>query len=203
MHSSTEKHSFLTTYELWWVALTALALLLIGNARFLLERLGLINASSVVHQQVAQTVGTGLGRLDTFTITPTVVTFLVWGGAGLILFSIIQGLLRASGTVQFERDLSSDRYIHPAGFSRASYWRRVIENTVISFVLLALLVTGAVGYVVYITPVSIDYLQVFLLNISLHTLPDLLASILVACTGTLVLYCLLKLAIWHHRLVIR
>jgi hypothetical protein len=198
-----ERQLFLSTFELWCIALVSLALLIAGSAQVFLERYGLIGSSAEIHRQLTSQVSSGLSVLDSFTVTPAVVTFITWGLIGLVLFSVIQAAARASGIVRFERDLSSNRYVHPQNFDRATYWRRIVTDTLLSFVLLALLVAAAVMYVVFAVPVSFVYVQRFLLHVSLpHTL-DLLAGLFTIFVGTTALYWLIKLAAWHHHLANR
>lgn len=202
MHTK-ERQLLLSAFELWCVALVSLGLLIVGNARIFLERYGLIGSSAEIHRQLTSQVSSGLSVLDSFTVTPALVTFITWGMIGLVLFSIIQAAVRASGIVRLERDLSSNRYVHPQNFDRGVYWKRIATDAVLSFVLLALLVAAAVMYVVFAVPVGFAYVQRFLLHISLPHTFDLLAGLFTIFVGTALLYWLIKLAVWHHHLANR
>jgi len=188
-----------TTFELWCVACCAAALLLAGNAKLLLEHYNLISSSTVVGQELSDRFTSGLGVLDSFSLTPGLVTFTVWGAIGLIVFSLAQAVLRASNALHYERDLGSNRYVHPESFSRERYWQRVAQDSLASFGLLCLLAVAGGFYLLCIVPVSFFYLQGFLLHLSLSRLMNALLGIFTAFAGTLGLYIILKLVLWHHR----
>ena len=199
MPSSTEPRPFFSIFEFWWIALAAFVLLIAVDGRTILGRMNLVDASDVVHTQVSQTVGSSLGLLDAFAITPTVITFVVWGVAGLVLFSIIQGMIRAGNAVKFEHDLGSDRYVHPAGFRSGVYWRRLVVSALLSFVLIVLLITAASLYAFTVVPVCAEYTQQFILQPSLLGVLNALLGVVAAIAGAVVVYGLLKLVLWHHR----
>jgi hypothetical protein len=193
-------HSYsLSSFELWCIALGSLAVLIAGNARALLGRYGLLNSSQVVGQQLSGRLTSGLGTLDSFSITPGLVTLIVWGGVGMAIFSLTQAILRASATVSFQRQLGSNRFVHPSNFNRRDYWRQVLTHTVVSFGLLALLVLVAGLYLLFVAPVSFYYSQAFLLDISLAHLPSLALGLFTVFAGTAALYGAAKLVRWQQR----
>jgi hypothetical protein len=156
-----------------------------------------------VHDQLAHRVASGLDVLDNFTFTPAIVTFVTWGLIGLVLFSLVQSLMRASGTLQFERDLSSNRYIHPQNFKRSTFWRHIIIDTTISFALLAVLAASAIMYLLFIVPVGFAYVQRVLVQFSLSNMLVCLVGAFTIFSGTLLLYLLLKITVVHYRFSIR
>jgi len=189
----------LSNLEVWSVSLVALALLLAGESHLLLQKLGLMSSSAIVSGQVSSKVGSGLQVLDSFRITAGLVTFMVWGVVGLITLSIIRGIMQATGTIKFESELSSNRYVHPQGFDRDRFWKRVVVDTTLSFVLLLLLIAGAVAYVAIALPFSLNHARRFILSLSASTIINLLVGFVIIIFSTLALYYLLKLVMWHHR----
>lgn len=181
------------------VAFVALLVVLLGNAKDLLNHYGLASSSKVVQAHIGSKVGDGLGKLDHFSLTTSVVTFAIWGVVGLIAFSVLQAALRVSGEVKYEEEVSSNQYVHPAGFSRQGFWRQIVISALISFGLLLLLAVVAVLYLVYFLPHGFTYARRFLLNASLLGVGDLLLGLLIVSVGTYILYFCLKLVIWHHR----
>jgi len=185
--------------ELGYVALVVCVLLAVGNAKLILERAGLISSAALIGQQVSTKATWGLNVLDTFRFTASVVNLIVWGATGLIIYSTLQAVVRGLRSVAYARDFDSKRYIHPQNFTHSEYWRQVVADAVLSFVLLALLALGAILYVVVVVPASFAYIQRFILKPGLTTALDPLISIVVAFIGTTVLYLLLKLVIHHYR----
>jgi hypothetical protein len=189
-----------SVYEYWYLGLASLAVLIAGNAKVLLQHFGLINSSGVVGERVSDTVGSGLRVLDTFNATPGVVTFITWGVIGLILFSLVQTFVRASGYIEFEREVGSNRFVHPANFSRRRYWRTILLHAFLSFGLIILLLIYAALYVLFVVPVASLYLQRVLIVSDPSRLLDLALCIFVTGAGTFVLYFILKAVLWQHRI---
>lgn len=185
-------------YEYWYITLAALVVLVTGNAKILLQHFGLMNSSYIVGDHVSNTVGSGLHVIDDFNATPGIVTFITWGVIGLVVFSLLHALRKASGAIDFEREVGSNRFIHPTNFSRRRYWRTILVNTFLSFGLITLLLFGIVLYVLFVVPVASLYLQRFLIVSSLARLLDLAVSLLIVGTGTLAVYFILKAVLWHH-----
>jgi hypothetical protein len=188
-----------SAFEVWCVSLGALALLVAGNAKIFLQRYDLISSSAVVHQQLSSTVGSGLGVLDSYSFTPGLVTFMTWGIIGLFTFSLVQAFVRASGVIKFEREVGSNRYVHPQNFSQDSYWKRIVTDSAVSFALLVLLGVVAMMYLLFVIPVGFIYAQRFLLHAQVGTIVSLLLGVFTVFVGTAILYLLLKLVILHHR----
>jgi len=198
MQHPASRPFLLSKFELWCLSLSSLGLLIVGNARLFLERYGLVSSSHVVGQELSGHFTSGLGVLDSFSITPGLVTLIVWGGIGMIIFSLTQAIMRASAAVSYQRELSSNRFVHPAGFDRQTYWRQILKHTALSFGLLALLALATALYLLFVIPVSFYYTQTFLLAVSLNHLPSLLVGLFAALVGTTVLYYIAKLLRWQH-----
>jgi hypothetical protein len=196
----TQENPFVPSiYEYWYLFLAAVAVLIAGNARVLLQHYGLIASSNIVGDRVSSTVGSGLRAIDTFSATPGVVTFMTWGIVGLILFSLVQAFVKASGVIDFEREVGSNHFVHPDNFNRRNYWRTILLNTFLSFGLTVLLLIGTMLYVLFVVPVASLYLQRFLIVSSMGRVLDLVLSLFVVSTGTFALYFIVKAVLWQHR----
>jgi len=189
----------ISIYEYWYIGLAAAAVLLAGNAKVLLDHFGLISSSTIIGDHVGSTIGAGLHVIDAFSATPGVVTFITWGIIGLVLFSLVQAFFKASGYIEFQREVGSSRFIHPANFSSSKYWRTVLLNTFLSFGLIVLLLMTIVLYVLFVVPVSSLYLQRFLIVSFPTRLIALVISLFVISAGTFMLYFILKAVLWQHR----
>lgn len=194
------KKLFPSAFELWCVVAVSAAILVAGNAKVLLQKLGLISSSSVVSQHVSSTVGNSLVTFDSYSITPGLVTFITWSIIGLVTFSIAQAFVRASGMIKFEREVSSNQYVHPQNFKRDSYWKNIATDTVVSFVSLSLLAVGFTMDVLYVLPTSFTDIQRFLLDPSTTNAASLAVGIVAVLASTTVVYLLFKVVAWRHRL---
>jgi uncharacterized BrkB/YihY/UPF0761 family membrane protein len=188
-----------SSFELWCVALCSLTLLLGGDAKILLARLGLVSSADVVGRQLSGQVTSGLSALDSLSLTPGLVTLIVWGAVGMVIYSFIQALQRASASVKDTREVSSNRFIHPKNFDRRAYWRQVLVHTGASFGLLLLLALLAGLYLFYAIPVGFYYTQVFIQQMGVSQVPNLLLGLFVVLTGTTALYYVIKLVRWQRR----
>jgi hypothetical protein len=185
--------------ELWYVAFTAFALLMIGNGKLMLEKAGLIGSAHLIGAQVSTKLLWGNNLLDTFHFTANAVSLVFWGATGLIIYSSLQAMMTSLREFQYKRDFDSNRYIHPQWFTHQGYWKQVVSDAVLGFVLLALFAAGAFAYVVVVVPDSFAYFHRFILHPSLSTVLYLPLSFVVAFVAAVVLYILLKLVIRHHR----
>jgi hypothetical protein len=185
--------------ELGYIAIVVCVLILVGNAKLILERAGLISSATLIGQQVSTKASWGLNALGTFRFTASVINLIVWGVMGLVIYSTLQAVIRGLRTIEYTRDLDSRLYTHPQNFTHRAYWRQVVVDALLGFVLLALLATSAILYVVVVVPASFAYIQRFILKPGLTTALDPLASLAVAFVGTVILYLLLKLVIRRHR----
>lgn len=186
--------------ELWSLVFIAGAILVLGNITLFLTYYGLSGSSNLLNEQLSHRVKSGLEVVDSFSITPTVVTFLTWVIAGIIVLSLGHAIANMSQTIKFEREVSSNSYIHPQNFRRGTYWRNIVVGTVWSFILLVCLAAGILLYLAFVIPISYSYTQQFLLTLHLRDVPYMLLGIFIMFTGTLLLYLLGKATYVHYRL---
>jgi hypothetical protein len=184
--------------EVGGIAFASLLIVLIGNAKDLLNYYGLISSSDVIQSQLSSSFGSGLSKLDSFSVTPTVVTFGIWGLVGLTTLSIVQAILRVTGEIAYEKQVSSNDYIHPGNFSRQSYWAQITFHTLISLALWVLLAGVALAYLFGVIPLGFTYARHFLLHATLPGIGYLLLGLTLVFVGTLALYTCLKLVMRHH-----
>ncbi len=191
-----------SSIELWYVALVAGILVLLGNGKLLIEKLGLIDSAQLIGGQVTTTVTAGLTTLSTLQFTASVANMIVWGATGLLIYSALQALVRGLRTIQYERDFDSNRYIHPQSYTHKAYWRQLVLDAILGFVLLVLLVVGAILYIVVAVPASFAYIQVFIVRPTLAIAYYPIVGVVIAFAATTLLYLLIKLVIRHHRISI-
>jgi hypothetical protein len=185
--------------ELWYVGFAACALILVGNGKLILERAGLIGSAHLIGQQVSTKVISGTALIDTFRFTAGAINLIVWGATGLIIYSGLQSLVQGLRTIEYERDFDT-RYIHPQGYTHQAYWRQIIGNALLGFVLMGLLIAAGFIYISIAIPDSFAYVQRFILQPSIPGLINPFLGFDIAFIATAILYLILKLVIRHHRL---
>jgi len=200
MRRSPLSRIFPDPIQLSYVALITCIIVLCGNAKLLLQRAGMLSSASLIGQQVSNKATAGIDSLSTFRFTGTVITSLIWGGTGLIVYSILQATRRAVRMAAYRREFDSQQYAHPQQFTHESYWRQIIIDTILGFLLLAFLIVGFILYVVVALPASFTFAQRFILRPGITTLIDPLISFVIAFIATTVLFLVLKLVIRHHRI---
>lgn len=176
-----------------------LLILLVGNAHDLLQRYGLLSSSQVVNSQLHHVVGSGLGWLDSKQATTNIVTFAIWGVVGLVAFSLVQTLLRATGKIRYEKEFSTNRYVHPSEFRSDSFWRQVGTSMVVSMLLIILSVVSLLLYILAALPASFTFARRLLLQPSIAHIGDFAVGFLGLFGCTLVVYLLLRLTVRQHR----
>jgi hypothetical protein len=187
------------TFELWCLTVASLAILLVGNMRFLLARYGLVESSELINTQINARLKTGLHLLDSFSATATAITFVLWVLAGIITISLVNTFAHASEVLRFEQDVSSNKFIHPRNFDPRRYWRHIFVGTVWSFILFCMLALGVVLYMAIVIPVSFSFIQRFLLSLHLGDIPYMLLGLGAVFGGTVVIYMLIKSIVLQHR----
>jgi hypothetical protein len=187
------------TVELGYTMLITCVVILLGNAKLILEKVGLLSSADLIEQRFSTKVTTGFDSLSSFRFTGSVLQGIIWGVVGLIVYSMLQTIWQAARTATYRRGFDSKQFIHPKQFTHDLYWRQILTDTALGFTLLVLLVLGAILYIVVALPASFAYAQRFILKPSFSGLLDLLLSVVVTFVSTAVLLLLVKLVVRHHR----
>lgn len=178
-----------------------LFVILLGNTKQLIEYYGLSTSGQIIKQNTSQAVATGLGKLDQFSFTDKVVTFMVWAIIGVLCFSIVQVIARFYRDFEIEEEVSSNRYIHPATFVRAVFWRQVILDFI--GLLFCLVVLGAALYclLAYVLPVTLTYTSTFLTGITVIHFGGFILGFVMLYGWLFVLTVIVKTLVNRHRLI--
>lgn len=200
MHPHSLRQLLPTSFECGYLMLVTVIITLLGSGRILLERVGMINSADLLSQQVSTKITASINSFDTFRFTGSVVNGIIWLGTGLIVYSMIQAILRSMRIVAYEREFNSAHYVHPTSFTRQAYIRQVAVDTILGFLLLAALAVSISLYAVVALPTSFAYMRHFIVHTSFSTAFEPLISLAVAFIATSVVYFLLKLVVRHHRI---
>lgn len=92
----------------------------------------LTQAQTLLVDKAGRGVGKALSVLDSFSFTNTVITFLFWGVIGIFIYGLSASLVKLWQASEEEKELASDDYIHPEGFSKKKFWKQIVEKEVFS-----------------------------------------------------------------------
>jgi hypothetical protein len=188
------------TVELGYTMLITCMIILLGNAKLLLQKARLLSSADLIGQQFSTKVTTGFDSLSSFRFTGSVIAAIVWGGVGLVVYSALQAIWQAVRTARYRREFDSQQFVHPKQFTHDSYWRQIVADTILGFVLLTLLILCTILYVVIVLPASFAYTQRFIVNPGLTTALDPLVGIAITFITTTLLFFIVKLVVRHHRI---
>lgn len=192
-----------SVFEVIAVAFAALAIVLLANSRQLLSYYDLQSSNQLIKSSAGGAMSQGLSRLDNFTWTGPVVTFLIWAGIGVICFSIAQGLVRAYKEFEFEEELSSTRYIHPSTFTKARFWKGVVKDFTGTTVGLLLVAAAVICFLLLVLPVGMAYSRVFLFDVSVSNFLYIILGLAVIFAGLVVIDVFVRILLQHRRLITR
>lgn len=192
-----------TTAEFIGLLLLTVLVVFLGSTKTLINYYGLSSTDQLIQQSTSAAVSNGLSKLDAFSITDRLVTFLVWAGVGVLCFNIVQGISRLYHQLEEEEQVSSNRYIHPKTFARSAFWRGVAIDFIGTVSCLALLAAALYCLVGYVLPVSLTYTQTFLTGPSLAHAGQFAIGFFMLYGWIVVLTIAFKLLINRHRLAVR
>jgi hypothetical protein len=153
--------------ELFTSAFLTFGIVLLANSRQLLSYYGLQSSDQLIKSNAGNAISQALRAIDSLTATDGVVTFLIWAIVGVLCFAIVEALGHAYKEIEFENELSSTKYVHPATFTKAKFWKSVVFNFVVLTVALALFLSVGLAFLLLILPVGLVYSRVFLFSPSL------------------------------------
>jgi hypothetical protein len=161
MHRSPLLRTLPNVIELIYILFVTCVLTLVGNAQLIAERIGLMGSANFISQQASTKVTPGFDTLRSFRFISETVELLIWGGIGLIAYSVLEALIRARRIARYHPSLDSSVHIQPQHVSHVATWRPILSDAVYSFVLLFLFLLVCGGYVILATPTSTAYMQRF------------------------------------------
>ena len=156
-----------TKTEYFGLAFVAVALVLLANSRQLLGYYGLTASDQLVQSSAHEATHHGLKLLDSVSATSSVVTFLIWAMVGMVCFAIVESMFATVRELHLESELSSNRYVHPAAFTKARFWRGLLLNGLSLFLGVLLLASSVFGFVLFIVPLGLAYCRPLLFSTSL------------------------------------
>lgn len=190
-----------TLYETIGLILLALFVIFLGNFSQLLNYYGLQSSGQVIRTSASQAIENGLSKIDNFSFTDRVVTFIIWAFIGMLCFSVVQGIGRVGRDLEYEERLSSNKFIHPKTFRRGKFWLQVAKNYIMLVISLAILSALLFLMLLYVLPASLAYCRSFLSGTTLSSVTDFLIGWAIMAVALIALDLSLRLVINHHRVL--
>jgi hypothetical protein len=189
-----------TSFELVALILLDIMIVLLGNSHALLTYFGLQSSNAVLQEGAGAAVTRSLAHLDSLSLTDQVVTFMIWAGVGIFCYSVVQSIAKVYHEVEFDRELSSSHYVHPATFTKAKFWKQVIIDFAV--LMLTVLVVALMVYILlaYVLPVTLAYCRAFMAGVSLISIVDIVIGLALMYVWLLFLNICLRIVVHHRQL---
>jgi hypothetical protein len=178
---------FPTLQEVILAAVLSAIIMLLANSRQLLSYYGLQASDEVIKTSAGNVFSDALKQLDSFSATSSVVTFLIWAVVGIICFALVESLSGAYQELRLERQISSNRYVHPTNFSTTTFWRGVFVNAFSLLIGLVLLAVVTILFMLIVLPSGLAYSRSFLFEPNLANAVYLLVGLAVMSVGLLLI----------------
>lgn len=120
-----------------------------ANVRIISDQFDVVEQYILINEYFGLSISNILFSLSSFTITSTIVTFLIWFTAGILLFSLLTVIINSFKEI--EHDVEIDKsYIHPASYKSNIFWMQLAALFAVRFVstLLILVILFAIVYTV-------------------------------------------------------
>jgi hypothetical protein len=182
-------------------SVVSIIILFLTNSKQLLSYYGLQSSNEVIKSSAGNVLSDALKTLDSFSATNGIVTFLIWAVVGTVCFAIVESLGGAYHEFRLERQVSSNKYVHPLNFSGSKFWRGVILNAISLFFGLALLAASTLLFMILVLPIGLAYARNFLFDVTVVNAVYLVLGLLVMTVGLLVIDIAIRFLLNRGRLV--
>jgi len=103
--------------------------------------------------------------------------------------------------VEFDKELSSNQYVHPTSFTKLHFWKQVIIEFTVLFIALLVTVLAVYGFVAYIVPTAVDYSRTFLIGLSVGNIGNLLIGVAIMYVWLVFIALCLHIVLRYRELV--
>lgn len=165
----------------------------------ILDTYDLLGAREILGSGFGNFIGKVLASIDRLSFTNNVVTFMLWGVVGMVVYGLVSSLLRALQRAETERELASDEYVHPAAFSRAMFWREELVKSAVTFASFVLFGVATATVLFQLLPTTTIHLRsVVATSGGEDIVAAVAATVLLFVSVCLVLF---TYKLWRHRMV--
>jgi hypothetical protein len=177
------------------------AIVLLANAKQLLSYYGLQSSDQVIKTSAGNVVSDALRTLDSFDATSNVVTFLIWAAVGAVCFVLVETLGDAYQQFQLERQVGSNKFIHPRNFSQPKFWWGIIIDTISLLFGVTLLAAAVMLFMLILLPYGLAYGRVFLFDFSLVNTLYVILGLAVVTLGLLLIDITVRFLLYRRKLL--
>lgn len=194
------KNIFPTLQEVILAAVLSAIILVLANSKQLLNYYGLESSNEVIKTNANNILDDALHVLDSFSATDGIVTFIIWAVVGIICFALVESFTGAYQEFRLERQISSNRFIHPSNFSTTNFWGGVFFNAVSLLCGLIFLAFTTLLFMLLALPSGLAYSRSFLFEPSLIDGAFFLLGIILISIGLLLVDIAVRFLLHRRRL---
>lgn len=163
------------------------------------DKYNTFGAREVLASDAGGAIGRFLLRIDGLSFTNSVVTFMLWGAIGIVIYGLVSAFVRALARVEQSHELASEKYVHPTSFSRASFWREELLMSASGVLTLVVLGVVIMFIVLKLLPVAVIHVR-SLITSGGHGIWPAVASIVLLVI--VVAVAILSYRLWRHRKIL-
>lgn len=146
-------------YDVAVVLLTATILLLLANMAYLLDAYGYGASAQLVNSRAHDVFMDTLRKIDSFTLTPAVVTFLIWAVIGLVVAMVVYSGRQVYRELHVDLDMATEKYVQPRNFNKVRFLEQVMLDVVLVVTGVTLVICMVIVFFKLVFPVANDYVR--------------------------------------------
>lgn len=163
----------------------------------LIRHLKLTHAQTILLDNIGHEVEKGLSKLDSLSFTNTVVTFLFWGIVGILIYGITTALVKLWQAGEENKELISEEYVHPEGFSKRHFWRQIVEKELFSAAILTAELIVISATIFWVFPFALVHIGSLFSGIAVSRL--LFTALSLVIVGGVFCFGLIIFKAWRYR----
>jgi len=165
----------------------------------LFNRYNTFGAGEVLRSGAGGVVGRFLLHIDQLSFTNNVVTFLLWGVVGMLVYGLVSSLVRAFAKAELNRELAGDEYVHPASFSRKKYVQEELLISAVTITSFAVFLAVVATLMLDMLPMATKHLRLVITSGGQDIWKAVLSVILLLITVGIAM---VSYKLWRHRKVL-
>lgn len=166
----------------------------------LLVTYNLLGLESILKTEIGSQVRNFFEGIDSISMTNSVVTFLFWGGIGLIVYALVSSFVRGTQRLGEELEASIQEYISAKNIDKNAIQKSIIVNSLIRLGILTALVIVSGMVIMVLLPVATIHWRSFVLTPDLKDLTTALGGSIILSIGIAALFMLVRA--WRYRRLI-
>ena len=167
----------------------------------MLSQYNLFGARGVLRSDIGEAFTKLLAKIDNFSFTDTVVTFLFWGVVGIFVYALVSAFTHVVEEAEEEYELMSEEYVHPSTMSRKNIWREKLVVGLLSFVSMLIFIAMVGAVLAVLLPIALIHLRAIIATgANLVDIAIALAAVVLLLIGACIV--LVAFRLWQHRKIL-